>query len=202
MKVASREISHTKNQFYAGGARSRKFVQPGVIMSDKLTDDEFARMVAEEVKNKLSPIQKQTLLREENWPRWREALIALSENLQRQIENIEADAESDNERFSSMGREGSALSREAGTYYDAKATRVRRFKFHVDKKLDEILVMIETGTEMKTDGWDKVEFYRRAIAKHKTLMKDFDLEDTAIDRSLWASLNGEWLFDSIQDSNL
>lgn len=171
-------------------------------MADKITDDEFARMVAEEVKNKLSPIQKQILLDRDNWSRWREALIALSENLQRQIENIEDDAESDSERFSSMGRDGSALSREAGNYYDAKATRVRRFKFHVDKRLDEVSIMIETGTEIKTDGWDKVEFYRRAIARHRTLMGDFELEDTAIDRALWAALDDEWLFDSIEESNL
>lgn len=171
-------------------------------MGDRVTDDEFARIVAEDVKNKLSPIQKKILLDKDNWSRWREALIALSDNLQRQIENIEADAESDSERFSSMGRDGSALSREAGNYYGAKATKVRRFKFHVDKKLDEVLVMIETGLEIETDGWDKVEFYRRAIAKHRTLMNDFELEDTAIDRALWATLDNEWLFDSIEESNL
>lgn len=159
-------------------------------------------MVAEEVKNKLSPIHKQILLEKENWERWREALIALSDNLQRQIEDIEADAESDNERFSTMGRDGSTLSRDADKYYDSKATRVRRFKFHVDKRLDEVTVMIDTGSEVETDGWDKVEFYRRAIANHRKLMREFDLEDTALDRALWSTLNDEWLFDSITNENL
>lgn len=171
-------------------------------MGERITDDEFARMVAEEVKNKLSPVHKQILLEKENWERWREALVALSDNLQSQIENIEADAESDSERFSNMGREGSALSRDADRYYDAKATRVRRFKFHVDKRLDEVTVMIETGSEIQTDGWDKVEFYRRAIAHHRKLMREFDLEDTALDRALWSTLDGEWLFDSITNENL
>lgn len=171
-------------------------------MGERITDDEFARMVAEEVKNKLSPVHKQILLEKENWERWREALIALSDNLQNQIENIEADAESDSERFSNMGREGSSLSKDADRYYDAKATRVRRFKFHVDKRLDEVTVMIETGSEIQTDGWDKVEFYRRAIAHHRKLMREFDLEDTALDRALWSTLDDEWLFDSITNENL
>lgn len=171
-------------------------------MSENINDDEFARMVAEEVKNKLSPIHKEILLDKENWIRWREALVALSDNLQNQIDNIEADAESDKERFSSMGRDGSGLSRDANRYYDAKATRVRRFKFHVDKRLDEVSVMIETGSEIKTDGWDKVEFLRRAIAQHRTLMREFDLEDTALDRALWSTLNDEWLFDSVTADNL
>lgn len=171
-------------------------------MGNKITDDEFAKIVAEEVKNKLSPVHRKVLLEKENWERWREALVALSENLQRQIDNIEADAESDSERFSAMGREGSSLRRDADSYYDAKATRVKRFKFHVDKRLDEVTVMIETGSEIETDGWDKVEFYRRAIAHHRKLMNEFDLEDTAIDRALWSTLDGEWLFDSVTNENL
>lgn len=202
MRVANRDTLSTGNQFFAIGARSRKYAQPGGIMNKRITDDEFARMVAEEVKNKLSPIHKQILLEKENWERWREALIALSDNLQRQIEDIEADAESDNERFSTMGRDGSTLSRDADKYYDSKATRVRRFKFHVDKRLDEVTVMIDTGSEVETDGWDKVEFYRRAIANHRKLMREFDLEDTALDRALWSTLNDEWLFDSITNENL
>ena len=47
-----------------------------------LNDDSFARMVAEEVKNKLSPTHKQILLEKENWSRWKDALVALSDNLQ------------------------------------------------------------------------------------------------------------------------
>lgn len=172
------------------------------MASDKITDDEFARIVAEEVKNKLSPVHKQILMDKENWHRWRDALVALSDNLQRQIDDIEADAESDDERFSNMGRDGKALSRDANRYYDAKATRVKRFKFHVDKRLDEVAVMIETGSEIQTDGWDKVEFFRRAIAQHRKLMREFDLEDTAIDRALWSTLDDEWLFDSIDGENL
>jgi hypothetical protein len=167
-----------------------------------LNDDSFARMVAEEVKNKLSPTHKQVLLEKENWGRWKDALLALSDNLQNQIDNIESDAESDNLRYSSLGPAGSKLSREAISYYDTKATRVKRFKFHVDKRLDEVMNMIETGAEIQTDGWDQVEFLRRAIVTHRTLMRSFDLEDTAIDRALWSTLDNKWLFDSVTSDNL
>lgn len=168
----------------------------------KLNDDTFARMVAEEVKNKLSPTHKQILLEKDNWERWREALIALSENLQNQIDDIESDADSDMQRYSSLGPSGRKLSKEASSYYDSKATRVKRFKFHVDKRLDEVSNMIETGAAIQTDGWDRVEFLRRAIATHRSLMRDFDLEDTAIDRALWATLEDKWEFDSVTSENL
>lgn len=167
-----------------------------------LNDDSFARMVAEEVKNKLSPTHKQILLEKQNWSRWKDALIALSQNLQIQIDNIEADSDSDAVRYAALGPAGVKLTREASSYYDTKATRVKRFKFHVDKRLDEVMNMIETGTEIETDGWDQVEFLRRAIVTHRTLMRSFDLEDTAIDRALWSTLDNKWLFDSITNDNL
>jgi hypothetical protein len=62
--------------------------------------------------------------------------------------------------------------------------------------------MIETGAEIQTDGWDQVEFLRRAIVTHRTLMRSFDLEDTAIDRALWSTLDNKWLFDSVTSDNL
>lgn len=167
-----------------------------------MNDDAFARMVAEEVKNKISPVHKQELMKEENWERWREALIALSENLQRQIENIEADAVSDERRYAALGKTGTRLARESNSYYDTKATRVRRFKFHVDKRLDEVCVMIDTGNVINSDGWDQVEFYRKAIIEHRNLMRQFDLEDTSIDRALWDTLDNQWNFDSVNNDNL
>lgn len=167
-----------------------------------MNDDAFARMVAEEVKNKLSPVHRQELMQRENWERWQSALIALSENLQNQIDNIESDAMSDERRYSSLGKTGNRLARESNNYYDAKATRIKRFKFHVDKRLDEVSVMIDTGNLIQSDGWDQVEFYRKAIIEHRNLLRKFDLEDTAIDRSLWDTLDNRWTFDSIDSDNL
>ena len=94
------------------------------------------------------------------------------------------------------------LSDETQRYYNEKATRINRFKYHVDRRLDEVCIMIETGESTLEDGWKEVDFYRRAIIAHRTLMRDFDLEDTAIDRSLWECLDSKWTFDSINNDNL
>lgn len=183
-----------------GKTRQPQAIVPAMFVD--MNDDAFARMVAEEVKNKISPVHKQELMKEDNWARWKEALLALSENLQRQIESIEADAVSDERRYASLGKTGTRLARESNSYYDTKATRVRRFKFHVDKRLDEVSVMIETGNIINSDGWDQVEFYRKAIIEHRSLMRAFDLEDTSIDRALWDTLDNKWNFDSVNNDNL
>lgn len=167
-----------------------------------MNDDSFARMVAEEVKNKLSPLHKKVLLQPENWDRWKRALIALSDHLQAQIEDAEDDAVADVGRYSSMGGRGKKLSSETRTYYENKINKIKRFKFHVDKRLDEVSLMIDTGQSIQNDGWDKVEFYRRAIIAHRNLMREYDLEDTAIDRALWETLDDKWTFDDINTDNL
>ena len=171
-------------------------------MNSRWNDDTFARMVAEEVKNKVTPLERAELRRDENWDRRTRALLALSENLQRQIESIEADSESDQKRYSSLDFKFKKLNDETQRYYNEKATRINRFKYHVDRRLDEVCVMIETGESTVEDGWKEVDFYRRAIIAHRTLMRDFDLEDTAIDRSLWECLDSKWTFDSINNDNL
>lgn len=185
---------------------SRLFAQRGnnrkMAMSAKWNDDTFARMVAEEVKNKVTPIERDELRRPENWDRWKRALVALSENLERQIESIEQDSESDQRRYSSLGAKGGKLTNETRRYYGEKATKIKRFKYHVDRRLDEVCVMIETGEPTQSDGWKEVDFYRRAIVAHRNMLREFDLEDTAIDRSLWDCLDGKWTFDSINNDNL
>ena len=160
-------------------------------------DDDFARLVAEEVKNKLSPLHRAELIKAENWPKWQEALLSLSKNLQSQIDDIEADSKSDANRYDALGRNGIKLGREASSHYEIKTNRINRFKFHVDRRLDEVTVMMSTGEKPKTDGWEQVDFYKKAIAKHRAMLRDFDVEDSAIDRSLWDTLDGGWTFDDI-----
>jgi hypothetical protein len=203
------------SQFFAIGAASSQFAQPGnklqalmetsqinKTMNTKWNDDAFARMVAEEVKNKTSLQEREELQNPEHWDRWKRALIALSDNLQRQIDSIEADSESDQQRYSSLGAKGGKLTTEALRYYGEKATRIKRFKYHVDRRLDDVCLMIDTGETSNNDGWKEVDFYRRAIIAHKNLLEEFDLEDTAIDRSLWDCLDGKWTFGDINNDNL
>lgn len=171
-------------------------------MAVMMNDDVFARMVSEEVKNKLSASQKKILLEPENWGRWKEALLFLIENLDRQIENIKEDAEVDAEKYSTMGLSGKKLAAEAAREYQYRIKKIDRFKFHVNRRLDEVMMMIETGNVESSDGWDRVAFLENAIVKHRELLREFDLEDTAVDRALWSALAGNWEFDSIEEGNL
>jgi hypothetical protein len=167
-----------------------------------INDDTFAYYVAEEVKNKLTPLHKKLLMQKENWERWRDALVILSENLQQQIEDLRMDSEADKTRYSAMGQRGSRLLRESLNAYQDKIRKITRFKFHVDKRLDEVQLMIESGETVINDGWEEVEFLKRAIAEHRTMLRDYDLEETAIDRALWATLDGRWEFDKVDVDNL
>lgn len=167
-----------------------------------MNDDAFAGIVAEEVKNKLSASERKELLKQENWNRWREALLALVENLEDQIANIDADSEADRIRYEGMGVDGRRLAKEAAQAYNSKRVRIKRFLFHVNRRLDEVTKMIETGNVIESDGWAEAEMFKNAIIKHRKMLRDFDLEETAIDRALWSTLDGKWLFDSIDASSL
>lgn len=167
-----------------------------------INDDAFAGMVAEEVKNRLSKSERKELLKPENWNRWKETLLALVENLEDQIANIDADSEADRIRYEGMGTDGRRLAKEAAQAYNSKRVRIKRFLFHVNRRLDEVTTMIETGKVIESDGWAEAELFKKAIIKHRAMLRDFDLEETAVDRALWSTLDGKWLFDSIDASSL
>jgi hypothetical protein len=165
-----------------------------------ITDDEFVYMVAEDVKNRLSPLQKKVLLEKENWGRWQECLIALVNNLNQQIRNIEEDKIADEIRFRSLGSR--RLLNEANSQYKNRQFKIERFRFHVEKRLDEVTAMIETGKVFDSNGWQQVEFLKRAIAKHREMIREYDMEPTPIDEALWSSLVDKWEFDNIDVSQL
>jgi hypothetical protein len=167
-----------------------------------ITDDVFARMVAEEVKNKLSPNQKETLLEPENWSRWKRALLYLLTNLEEQIEDLKIDALSDASRYRNMGKHGEKLVSEAEKSYKSKIQKIERFKFHVNRRLDDVATMMETGNVSRSDGWSEVSFLKRAIAKHKAMLIEYDMEETPIDRALWSALDNEWTFDDIDPRSI
>lgn len=167
-----------------------------------ISDDAFANMVAEEVKNKLSNKQRLQLLEKENWERWKETLLALVDNLQEQIEQIEYDSEADRIRYEAMGADGKRLVRESAQAYESRKTKISRFLYHVNKRLDEVVTMIDSGETVKTNGWEEATLFKKAIIKHRTMLRDFDLEETSVDRALWDTLNGKWTFDSIDASSL
>lgn len=168
-----------------------------------INDDEFALLVSEDVKNKLrNPKNRDILLNPENWGRWKNSLISLIDNLNSQIEMINEDAEADSQRYESMGRSGQKLAKEAARAYQQKIVKIERFKFYVNKRLDDVIMMIETGNEIKSDGWEQVEFLKRAIAEHRKMLREYDLEESAVDRALWSALQNRWDFDSITEDDL
>lgn len=165
-----------------------------------INDDAFAYMVAEEVKNKLSPAQREELLKKDNWSRWQEALLVLVSNLNMQLEELNEQEEQDNQRFSNIGSR--RMQKEMHNAYSTRRTKIERFRFHVNKRLDEVTAMIETGVAPNVNVWEKVEFLKRAIFEHRKMMHENDMEATPIDLALWAALSERWEFDNIDTSLL
>lgn len=159
-------------------------------------DDAFAKLVAEEVKNRATREGRELLLKKENWDRWRRALVALVDNLDEQIADIQSDIDSDTHRYSQI-EDGTALLSSALAAYESKTKKIERFRFHVQNRLTQVDKMIMTGVEIEDETLAALMHLQRAIRAHKQLMYEFDMEDTALDRALWAALDGKWLFDSI-----
>lgn len=162
-----------------------------------MNDDAFARLVAEEVKNKVSKTQKDFLMLPENWNKWQRALIALSRNLESQLERINDDEISDKRRYEDLGEDGVRLLAEAISDYENRRKKIERFKYHVDNRVDQVTKMIALGVESVDEEIKTVEFLRRAINKHMNMLYENDLEPTSIDTALWEALDGKWSFENL-----
>jgi hypothetical protein len=162
-----------------------------------MNDDAFSRLVAEEVKNRVSRSQRDFLMLSDNWVRWQRALVALVDNLDRQLDRLSSDEEADKERYESLGDDGVKLLAEAMSDYEARRSKITRFKFHVDKRLDEVSRMIALGVDSSDEDISAHAFLRKAIEKHRELLEEFDLESTPIDIALWDALDGKWSFELI-----
>lgn len=157
-----------------------------------MNDDMFARLVAEDVKNRVSDTQREYLHLPQNRERWKRSLLALVRNLEEQMRNIADDKEMDIERYSELGEDGKMLLVEAVQSYDGRMTKIERFKFFVDKRLDYVASLGEDE-----GATTRVAFLEAAIMKHKSLLDEFDMEPSDVDIALWASLDGKWEFDGI-----
>lgn len=167
-----------------------------------MNDDAFARLVAEEVKNKVGRAQKEFLMLPENWNRWQRALLVLAKNLENQLNNIDDDEADDRERYEALGEDGVRLLAEALADYENRRKKIERFKYHVDNRVDEVTKMIALGVDSVDDELKTVEFLRKAIVRHKEMLAEYDMEATVIDAALWAALEGKWTFDNINVDEL
>lgn len=167
-----------------------------------MNDDSFARLVAEEVKNRVSKSQREYLRLPENWDRWQRALIALDRNLQSQVDRLAGDEEADRARYSSFGQDGVKLLAEAMSDYEARRTKIERFKFHVGKRLDEVTRMVAMGVDEDDSELSAYSFLRKAVERHRQMLEEYDLESTPIDHALWDALDGRWSFDLINQDDI
>lgn len=167
-----------------------------------MNDDAFARLVAEEVKNKVSKSQRLVLMEKENWDKWRRALVALTGTLQTQLDNLADDEESDRERYAELGADGQRLLAMAMSDYNMRRSKIERFKFHVERRLDEVEQMISTGQPPDSDPLKNAILYENAIKKHRELIETYDIEPTPIDLALWDSLEGQWSFNKIKPEDV
>jgi len=167
-----------------------------------MTDDAFARLVAEEVKNKVSRSQRSVLMGKENWDKWKRALITLIESLQRQLDNIQEDEEADKRRYADLGRDGEKLLSLALAEYRQRRSKIERFRFHVERRLDEVEEMIQTGQPIQVQADQNAILYENAIRKHKEMIENYDIEPTAIDMALWDALDGQWTFNKIRSDQI
>ena len=163
-----------------------------------MNDDVFARLVAEDVKNKVSQGQKDLLRLPENWDRWQKALLALIENLNNQLDTIEAHCEAAETRYESFGQDGNKMLEESLAEYEIRRKKINRFRFHVEGRLDEVSRMISMGTDQIDEELKTVEFLRHAIQKHRFLLEAFDMDVSDIDEALYFALEGLWKFDDIE----
>lgn len=164
-----------------------------------MEDEEFAALVADEVKNKASNDDVEFLRQPENLVRWQEALFTLLSNLNTQIQEINAAEESSSKRYKEMGNEGVRLLIQSIKEYEERRKKISRFKFHVEVRLDNVTRMINVLDESSVEKQASLAaFYQRAIMKHRELLDELEYDFSEVDEALWEALSGNWTFDSIK----
>lgn len=162
-----------------------------------ISEESFARLVADDVKNRVTDEQRKYLRLYENRGRWREHILALLENLESQVEEIDRRVEQDRDLYGSLGDEGIKLMAEAQASSDERRKKVMRFRFHVENRLDECDRLDAIESDRPDEFAASAAFMKRAIEKHKEMTFAAEYDPTEIDVALWQSLGGEWKFDDI-----
>ena len=187
MKIINGKLSQ---QNYATGVFSRN---QSAHIGTSMNDDTFARIVAEDVKNKATTSQQEYLSMTHNRDRWKRALTALIDNLNNQIEDITDDETADIERYEKLGRSGIVLLSSATATYEERRHKIERFRFHVENKRDQVCAMSDVEEFLS-----RADLFEKAIRQHRLLMVECDMEITPADEALWATLDGKWEFDDVK----
>lgn len=158
-----------------------------------MNDESFARIVAEDVKNNITDNQRDYLMLPQNRERWKRALVALIENLDGQVADIEADKAADTERYSAIPG-AKALIVEACAAYDARLNKINRFKFYVQNRLTFVEGIVDD-----VEGMSRKDLLEAAIHKYLQMLDELDFERTELDDALEEALINNTLagFDSV-----
>lgn len=167
-----------------------------------LSDDAFASLIAEDVKNRISESQKTYLRLPENRDRWLRGLQLLLANLNDQIQDLDQRESIEVERYKSLGDAGVRLLAEIQTDFEQRRRKITRFRFYVDTRLDEVARLTAVESASPEERAKASDFYRTAITKHRDLISEADLDYSEIDEALWATLDGRWEFDKIDLNTL
>jgi len=153
-----------------------------------MDQQEFDRIVSEDVKNVLSSEKQDYLRLNENLERWKKSLLKLLENLDEQISGLGQDEAVITEKLPT------SLVSSYKIETDEKKTKIGRFRFYVTQKLSEAERMIALGESGQEEDLRLASFYRNAILEHRSIMQHYDFEPTPIDHALWNSIDGVWSF--------
>lgn len=166
-------------------------------MNHSISDDAFAHMVAQEVKNKASEEHRQFLMQPGNIDRWLRTLNALLDNLNRQVESSQADMEADCDRYERLGEDGVVMLAEAKHYYEQKINKVEKFKFYVIKRISEVATISSQYKSGNVDNEKMLLMCKDAIIAHMRYLREHDIETTPADEALYQAIEGIWAFDQI-----
>lgn len=161
-----------------------------------ITEESFLRLVAEDVKNKVSDHQKSYLRLPENWDRWESSLQSLVENLNEQLDELTERLDVESDRLGQLGPDGVVLLAELEADVDQRQKKIVRFKFYVESRLDEVARLRAIGSGPDPDA-STASFFRRAIEKHREMINSYDMEYSEVDEALWAAVEGHWKFDDV-----
>lgn len=162
-----------------------------------MSDDAFARLVADEVKNRVTPAQRDYFQLPENWDRWQRALVALIENLDDQLARLQEREERERVRYEALGQDGLRLLAEMLADVEGRMAKVSRFRYHVERRLESVQRMVNSQSDVIAERAQVADFLRTAIAQHRALCVEANLDPTPIDEALWSALDGRWEFDAV-----
>jgi hypothetical protein len=158
------------------------------MMGLNVDENEFDRLVSEDVKNVLPSEQADFLRLPHNQQQWKKSLMKLIGNLDEQIAGLSQD------EVTATGSLPSHMITQFKISTDEKRTKINRFRFYVLQRISECERNIALGDDEQSEDIRLADFLRKAIETHQDLMVEYEFEATPIDQALWSCTNGKWGF--------